>query len=380
VATTAALEAAATTAALEAAAAAKPVAAKAADIDAPSPKKRWSDDEPSASTSGTTLKWMPKRVAETKAADALKKAEEKDRSIPTEAQIPKSIGKWASGPPVSNMPTVPSTTQPSEFQFKPLSKPDSSESKVQTSQSRQNRVQVLSPSSNPQANSEMDPPYVASVWGDLIPTFHMKRTGRERLTDKEMSENHFLSSTRAFLEAGFELFDTNIKVSEILHVSPAKEVSAYVIVFTVKGGWKSTKSVRDCCPKQERENKAKKGCKCLWWQVGRSWEKINFLFSQNVNTQSPDTDLYHPAILAKEVIDMQASVAAEEAEKAEQVRLAAAKKAKEDCLAAAKKAVAKKVAAEKAAADEEDAKKARLAGDWDTFSEESVLSDSSVVC
>jgi hypothetical protein len=195
-----------------------------------------------------------------------------------------------------------------------------------------------------------------------------------------MSENHFMSSIPAFLEAGFERVDPNIKVSEILHVSPAKEANAYVIVFTVKGGWKSTELVRDCCPKQERENKAKKGCKCQWWQVGSSWEKINFLFSQNVNTQSPDTDLYHPAILAKEVMDMQASVAVEEADKAVQVRLAAAKKAKEDCLVAAEKAAAEKVAAEKAAADEEDAKKARLAGDWDTFNEESVLSNSSVVC
>ena len=386
-ATIAALEAAATTAALEAPAAAKPAVAKAADIDAPGPKKRWGDDEPSASTSGTTLKWMPKQVAETKAAEAkadaeakaaLKKAEEKDRSIPTEAQVPKSKGQWASGPPVSNVPTVPSTTQPSEFRFKPLSKPGSGESKVQTSQSRQNRVQVLSPSSNPQANSNVA--CVATVWCDLIPTFHRKYTGRESLTDQEMSENHFMSSIPAFLEAGFERVDPNIKVSEILHVSPAKEANAYVIVFTVKGGWKSTELVRDCCPKQERENKAKKGCKCQWWQVGSSWEKINFLFSQNVNTQSPDTDLYHPAILAKEVMDIQASVAVEEAEKAVQVRLAAAKKAKEDCLVAAEKAAAEKVAAEKTAADEEDAKKARLAGDWDTFSEESVLSNSSVVC
>ncbi|NDD67153.1 hypothetical protein EBZ35_05850 [bacterium] len=385
-ATTAALEAAATTAALEAPAA-KPAVAKAADIDAPGPKKRWGDDEPSASTSGTTLKWMPKQVAETKAAEAkadaeakaaLKKAEEKDRSIPTEAQVPKSKSQWASGPPVSNVPTVPSTTQPSEFRFKPLSKPGSGESKVQTSQSRQNRVQVLSPSSKPQANSNVA--CVATVWCDLIPTFHRKYTGRESLTDREMSENHFMSSIPAFLEAGFERVDPNIKVSEILHVSPAKEVNAYVIVFTVKGGWKSTELVRDCCPKQERENKAKKGCKCQWWQVGSSWEKINFLFSQNVNTQSPDTDLYHPAILAKEVMDIQASVAVEEAEKAVQVRLAAAKKAKEDCLVAAEKAAAEKVAAEKAAADEEDAKKARLAGDWDTFNEESVLSNSSVVC
>ena len=162
-------------------------------------------------------------MAETKAAEAKAKAAEALKKA--EAQIPISKGQWAVGPPVSNVQTVPSTTQQSVLRLMPLSK----------------HMGSFGYSNPHSSDTNGNPRFAIVVYCDLVQKYYCAQTGIEYTQFiKQPANNREMSVILEYVNT--ILACASAKVTKILCVTIIQRQHSFLLVCELEGGLKSAEA------------------------------------------------------------------------------------------------------------------------------------------